>query len=203
MDAKKKSLVATEQLREAVQEQRREWTEEVMPTLAPERLVFLDEAGSNAGMTPAYGYAPRGERAVDDAPKSRGTNVSILSAMTWNGPLGARTFEGAVNGPRFLHWIRTVLAPRLCKGAVVVMDNVRFHKVAGVREALEKVGARVVYLPPYSPDLNPIEMMWSKLKTLLRQAKARSREDLRAAIRAALRKITPSDAAAWFIHDGY
>lgn len=174
-----------------------------MPTMNPANLVFLDEAGSNAGMTPSYGYAPRGERAVDDAPKSRGTNVSILAAMTWDGPLGARTFEGAVNGSRFLHWVRRVLAPKLWEGAVVVMDNVRFHKVDGVEQALEKVGARVKYLPPYSPDLNPIEMMWSKIKTLLRQAKARSREALRAAIRSALRKITGMDAAAWIVHDGY
>jgi len=175
----------------------------MMPTMNPANLVFLDEAGSNAGMTPSYGYAPRGERAVDDAPKSRGTNVSILAAMTWDGPLGARTFEGAVNGSRFLHWVRRVLAPKLWEGAVVVMDNVRFHKVDGVAQALEKVGARAMYLPPYSPDLNPIEMMWSKIKTLLRQAKARSREALRAAIRSALRKITGMDAAAWFVHDGY
>ena len=95
-----------------------------MPTMNPANLVFLDEAGSNAGMIPSYGYAPRGERAVDDAPKSRGTNVSILAAMTWDGPLGARTFEGAINGSRFLHWVRRVLAPKLWEGAVVVVDNV-------------------------------------------------------------------------------
>lgn len=203
MDPEKKVLVATEQLRETVQHERRTWSETLVPTLNPGDLVFLDEAGSNLGMTPSRGYAPRGERVVDHAPKSRGTNVSILAAMTWEGPVGARTFDGAVNGPRFVHWIRTVLAPKLWQGAVVVMDNARFHKVAGVTEALAKVGARALYLPPYSPDLNPIELMWSKVKTLLRQAKARTRETLKAAIRAALRKITAMDAAAWFIHDGY
>ena len=203
MDPEKKVLVATEQLRETVQHERRTWSETLVPTLNPGDLVFLDEAGSNLGMTPSRGYAPRGERVVDHAPKSRGTNVSILAAMTWEGPVGARTFDGAVNGPRFVHWIRTVLAPKLWQGAVVVMDNARFHKVAGVTEALAKVGARALYLPPYSPDLNPIELMWSKVKTPLRQAKARTRETLKAAIRAALRKITAMDAAAWFIHDGY
>lgn len=203
MDAKKKSLVASEQLREDVQKERRRWVDEVMPTLDPANLVFLDESGSNVGMTPSRGYAPRGERVVDHAPKSRGGNVSILSAMTWNGPLCARTFDGAVNGPRFLHWIDKVLAPKLWEGAVVVMDNVRFHKVAGVKEALAKVGARPLHLPPYSPDLNPIELMWSKLKTLLRQAKARTSEALKKAIRASLRKITAMDAAAWMLHDGY
>lgn len=203
MDPEKKVLVATEQLREAVQHERRGWNETVVPTLKPGDLVFLDEAGSNLGMTPSRGYAPRGERVVDHAPKSRGTNVSILAAMTWEGPLGARTFDGAVNGPRFVQWIKTVLAPKLWAGAVVVMDNARFHKVAGVAEALAKVGARALYLPPYSPDLNPIELMWSKVKTLLRQAKARTHDALKAAIRAALRKVTAMDAAAWFIHDGY
>lgn len=196
MDPEKKVLVATEQLREAVQHERRGWNETVVPTLKPGDLVFLDEAGSNLGMTPSRGYAPRGERVVDHAPKSRGTNVSILAAMTWEGPLGARTFDGAVNGPRFVQWIKTVLAPKLWAGAVVVMDNARFHKVAGVAEALAKVGARALYLPPYSPDLNPIELMWSKVKTLLRQAKARTHDALKAAIRAALRKVTAMDAAA-------
>lgn len=174
-----------------------------MPTLDPEHLVFLDEAGSHAGMTPTHDYAPRGERVVDHAPRSRGRNVSILAAMTWGEPLGVRTFDGAVNGPRFLHWVKAVLAPKLWEGAVVVLDNVRFHKVAGVREALVCVGARALYQPPYSPDLNPIEMMWSKVKTLLRQAKARTREALRAAIRSALRKIKAMDAVAWFLHVGY
>lgn len=169
----------------------------------PEDLVFLDESGCNLGMTPSHGYAPRGERVVDDAPKSRGTNVSILSAMDLEGPIGARTFKGAVNGPRFVKWVKTVLAPKLWEGAVVVMDNVRFHKVAGVAEALAKVGARALYLPPYSPDLNPIEMMWSKLKTALRKAKARTPDALRAAVRSALRKVHASDAAGWFIHAGY
>jgi transposase len=96
-----------------------------------------------------------------------------------------------------------VLAPKLWEGAIVVMDNVRFHTVAGVCEALEKVGASALYLPPYSPDFNPIERMWSKVKTLLRQAKARTSEALKRAIRAALRKITSMDAAAWIVHDGY
>jgi len=200
---RKKSLVATERLRPDVQAKRTEWCETTRPALNPEDLVFLDEAGSNVGMTPNTGYAPRGERVVDHAPKSHGTNVSILAAMTWDGPLGARTFDGAVNGPRFLRWIKSVLRPRLWKGAIVVMDNVRFHKVAGVAEALAEVGARALYLPPYSPDLNPIELMWSKVKTLLRQAKARSRDALKAAIRAALRKIKAMDAAAWFVHAGY
>lgn len=195
--------MASEQLRPDVQQQRREWTETTCATQNPADLVFLDEAGSHAGMTPSHGYAPRGERVVDHAPKSRGTNVSILAAMTWDGPIAARTFEGAVNGPRFVDWVKRVLAPRLWAGAIVVMDNVRFHKVEGVVEAIAKVGARVLYLPPYSPDLNPIELMWSKVKTLLRQAKARSREALRRAIRAALRKIRAEDAAAWFVHAGY
>lgn len=203
MDAQKKSLVATEQLRDTVQQERTAWVRDLIPTLDPADLVFLDESGSNLGMTPSHGYAPRGERVVDNAPKSRGGNVSILAAMTWDGPLGARTFDGAVNGPRFLHWVATVLAPQLWAGAVVVLDNVRFQKVAGVREALAAVGARPLYLPPYSPDLNPIELMWSKVKTLLRQAKARTREALKNAIRAALRKIKAMDAAAWFVHAGY
>lgn len=154
-------------------------------------------------MTPTHGYAPCGERVVDSAPASHGANVSILAAMTWTGPVAAWTFDGAVNGPRFLRWLRTALVPTLWEGAIVILDNVRFHKVDGVAQTLAKVGARALYLPPYSPDLNPIERMWSKVKTLLRQAKARTRDALKAAIRAALRKISAADAAAWFVSMGY
>lgn len=203
MDAKKKSLVATEQLRPQVQQQRQVWREAIVPTLNPGSLVFLDEAGCNVDMTPSCGYAPIGERVGDHAPVCRGQNVSILSAMNWDGPVATGTFIGAVNGTKFVRWIKTVLAPRLREGDVLIMDNVSFHKVAAVREALSKVGATALYLPPYSPDLNPIEMMWSKLKTMLRQAKARSVKALRHAIHRLLRKIEPMDAGAWMVHAGY
>lgn len=157
----------------------------------------------NLGMTPAYGWSPEGARAVDDKPKDPGSNVTMIAGISLEGTIAPRVLRGGLGGDDFLYWVKTHLVTHLWKGAIVVMDNLASHKVAGVKEAIEAVGARVLYLPPYSPDLNPIELMWSKVKTLLRQAKARSRDALKAAIRAALRKIKAMDAAAWFVHAGY
>lgn len=203
MVAQKKSLVAAEQLTERVQTQRRTWVDQIRPRLNGLDLVFVDESGANLGMTPRCGWAPLGERARDAAPINTGRNLTMVAALTVDGPIAARLHEGAMNGARFVRWVRRALAPRLWPGAVVVLDNLGAHKVQGVREAIEAVGARVLYLPPYSPDFNAIERMWSKIKEALRRAKARTSDVFRRAFRRALRRVNAADAAAWIVGCGY
>ncbi len=168
-----------------------------------ERLKFLDESGSNLALTRLYGRAAPGERVAEGVPQNYGENLTMLAAISLGGLSAPMTVNGAVDGAVFLAYVREILCPTLEAGDVVVMDNLKAHKVAGVREAIEARGARVEYLPPYSPDLNPIEKCWSKVKTYLRKAKARTREALEAALREALLTITQADARAWFAHCGY
>ena len=167
------------------------------------RFKSLDESGVNIAMTRLYGRAPRGERAVGSAPKNYGENVTMLGSLSASGLEALMTVNGATDSAVFLAYVRAVLAPTLSPGDIVVMDNLSAHKVAGVREAIEACGATVIYLPPYSPDLNPIEQCWSKIKSYLRGAKARTRQALEAAIRQAIATVTESDARAWFKHCGY
>lgn len=178
------------------------WRELAADFLAP-RLKFLDEMGSNLALTRLYGRAAPGERVSEGVPQNYGENVTTLAAIGVEGLSAPMTVNGAVDGAVFLAYVREVLCPTLCEGDLVVMDNLRAHKVAGIREAIEARGARVEYLPPYSPDLNPIEKCWSKVKTYLRRAKARTREALEAALKEALLQITGADALAWFAHCGY
>ena len=154
-------------------------------------------------MAREYGWAPIGERAHDDKPGKRGRNISVLGTLTLQGLGAVMTLEGAVDGVAMLAYIQEVLAPTLKPKDIVFMDNLSSHKYRGIREAIEATGAQVVYLPPYSPDLNPIELCWSQLKTLLRSAAARTREALDDAIAEAMKCITGSDAAGWFRHAGY
>ncbi len=167
------------------------------------RLKFLDEMGSNLALTRLYGRAAPGERVAEGVPQNYGENVTTLAAIGLGGLSAPMTVNGAVDGAVFLAYVREVLSPTLCEGDIVVMDNLGAHKVEGVREAIEARGARLEYLPPYSPDLNPIEKCWSKVKTYLRRAKARTREALEAALREALATVTQADALAWFVHCGY
>ena len=167
------------------------------------RLKFLDEAGSNIAMTRLYGRAAPGERVNDATPQNYGENITMLAALSLFGIDAPMTIEGAVDGLVFKTYVEQVLAPTLDHGDVVVMDNLGAHKVAGVIEAIEARGAKVIFLPPYSPDLNPIEKCWSKIKTFLRAAKARTRGALEKALKEALLLITPNDAAGWFASCGY
>jgi transposase len=167
------------------------------------RFVFVDESGVNLAMTRRYGRAPRGKRAVGSVPKNWGENVSILGAMRVDGVSAVMSVGGATDGDIFELFVEWLLVPSLREGDVVVMDNLGAHKRARVREAIEAAGARLIYLPPYSPDLNPIEQCWSKVKTYLRAAKARTREALDDAITRAFQTVTASNAAAWFAHAGY
>ena len=171
--------------------------------LSWERFKFIDESGTNIAMTRLYGRAPRGERVVGSTPQNYGQNITLLASLSATGVEAVMTVEGATDGDVFRTYVGEVLAPTLSKGDIVVLDNLSAHKVAGVREAIEARDARLIYLPPYSPDLNPIERCWSKIKNALRAAKARTRAALEAAIRQALATVTEADARAWFKHCGY
>ena len=168
-----------------------------------QRLKFVDESGINLTLTRLYGRAPAGERAVGSVPRNYGANVTLLGALGVRGLEALMTVEGATDGEVFRAFVEQVLCPTLEPGDIVVMDNLRAHKVAGIQEAIEDCGAQLLYLPPYSPDLSPMELCWSKLKTVLRGLGARTREALESAVEHALGKITAADALAWFAHCGY
>jgi transposase len=172
-------------------------------TLDLRRVKLIDESGINLAMTRLYGRAPRGERALGSAPQNYGQNVTILGALSCTGLEAVMTIEGATDADVFRAYVREVLCPTLREGDLVIADNLSAHKAAGVQEAIAASGARLLYLPPYSPDLNPIERCWAKIKTFLRAAKARTREALDAAVMHALATVTESDARAWFAHSGY
>ena len=167
------------------------------------RLKFIDESGVNLAMTRLYGRAERGERAVGSIPKNYGSNVTRVATLGVKGLEAMITVDGATDGEIFLYYIKEVLCPTLKRGEIVIMDNLSAHKVKGVEEAIKGRGARVIYLPPYSPDLSPIERCWSKLKSYLRGVGARTREELDEAISEAIKTIRERDAWGWFAHCGY
>jgi transposase len=164
--------------------------------------MFLDESGVTTQLTRLWGRAPRGERIAEATPQGHWQVRTLLGAMSLRGIVAAMTIESATDGDIFLAYLGQVLCPKLKPGDVVVMDNLSAHKVAGVRELIAASGAELLYLPPYSPDFNPIEQAWSKLKQCLRTAKARTAEALEQAITEALAAITADNAAAWFQHCG-
>lgn len=168
-----------------------------------ETLVFVDECGCNLALTPLYGWAPRGQRAVAQAPRNRGKNTTLLAALTAEGLLASMSIEGAINTEVFLTYLDRVLCPALRPGQTVVMDNLNVHKTAAVRQRIEACGCRLVFLPAYSPDFNPIEQGFSKLKTYLRRVRARTRQRLQTAIAAGLERITAQDTRGWFKHCGF
>lgn len=155
-------------------------------------------------MTRLYGRAPIGERLYDsEAPGARGKNISLIGGMSIDGLIATMSVVGSVNTDVFLFYIQEILIPQLWVGAIIVMDNLPVHHAAVVQKALVTVGAKVVFLPPYSPDLSPIELCWSKLKQLLRSAKARTREALDQALTEIIDKcISADDALGWFAHCG-
>jgi transposase len=166
-------------------------------------LKFVDESGVNLAMTRLYGRAPTGERGVGHVPQNYGPNVTILGALGVQGLHAVMTVEGATDTDVFRAYVKQVLGPTLMRGDIVVMDNLRAHKAVGIQQTMARRGARLLYLPPYSPDLSPIEPCWSKVKAALRKAKARTREALERAITGSLVTVTPSDAHGWFRHCGY
>jgi len=168
--SKKKSLHAQERDTEA-NRQRRQAFKETLRTLAPEKLIFLDESGVTTQMTRARGRAPHGTRIAEATPQGHWQVLTTLAALALRGIVEAMTVESATDGDVFLAYLEHVLCPKLQSGDVVVMDNLSAHKVAGVRELIAAYGAVLLYLPPYSPDFNPIEQCWSKIKQILRALK--------------------------------
>lgn len=154
-------------------------------------------------MTRLYGRADKGRRVVESVPQNYGENITMLASLSLSGIQSPMTINGAIDGEVFKVYVKEVLCPTLLEGEIVVMDNLPAHKVAGIREMIEEKGAQLIYLPPYSPDLNPIEKCWSKIKTFLRKAKARTREALEKALTEALKLITIEDAQGWFESCGY
>lgn len=171
--------------------------------MAPERLVFLDESGAKTDLTRLYGRALGGARVVDSAPHGHWCTTTMLSSIRLDGSMAAMVVEGPTDGDVFGVYVAQVLVASLRPGDIVVMDNLAPHKMPRVVAAIEAAGAEVWFLPPYSPDLNPIEKMWAKVRAFLRRVKARTKETLWKAIAAALRVVTAEDARGWFRCCGY
>ena len=186
---------AREQDRPEVQEQRREFCEE-LAGVDPRRLVFVDECGADTAMTRTYGRAPAGQRVYADTP-GRWESITLTCGLRLSGAMPALAFPGATNTDLFEHYVEDVLVPELSPGDVVVWDNLKPHRAEEVVEAVEAAGARVGPLPPWSPDLTPIEEMASKVKGALRSAAARTTEAVDAAFASALHEVTPEDIAGW------
>ncbi len=199
---KKKSLKASKAYTEPVQQKRRAYWQEIREIQLSD-LVFLDETGVNLAMVELYARSLRGQRAYGQEP-AKGKNISIIGAMTLvSGFMAGFSFEGGTNGDTFLWFIEEILAPNLWPGAVVVMDNLPAHKVDGVAKAIANAGARLVYLSPYSPDFNPIENLWSKLKKYIRSAGVQTKESLHQSIKDGLEQISLDDVRNWFCHCCY
>ena len=169
----------------------------------PARLVFIDETWTNTAMVRLRGRNPIGERLVDYVPHGHWKIITFVGALRLRGMTAPFVLEGAMNGPMFLAYVKQCLVPTLKRGEIVLMDNLPVHKVAGVREAIEAVGATLLYLPSYSPDLNPIEMAFSKLKAHLRKAAERTIAGLLRRIGRVVKTFTPQECTNFFSHAGY
>lgn len=166
-------------------------------------LVFVDEAGSKLGMSSDYARAQGGQRAEVKEPRNQGKNISLLGAMSLTGIVALMYCTCSVNSSVFLTFVKEFLCPHLKKGQIVIMDNINFHRTQAVSEAIKSVGASVVFLPPYSPELSPIENMWSKLKTYLKSKSPNTLGDYHQFLAEGLSTITDDDCEAWFDHCRY
>ena len=202
VDAQKKSLRAAEQDRADIAKARDEWLAS-QPALNPENLVFIDETGAKTNMVRLYGRAPRGQRLVAPVPHGHWMTTTFVAALRHDEITAPCVFDGPMDGASFLTYVEHFLAPTLRHGDVVVMDNLASHKVAGVKEAIERAGATLRYLPAYSPDFNPIEQAFAKLKAALRKAAARTFDALIEAIAQALADFTPKECANYLANSGY
>jgi transposase len=198
LDAKKKTLRAAEQ-KEA---ERAAWRKQAA-TLPSSDLVFVDETGSHLAMTRLYAYAPKGQRAIGTVPRNYGVGMTLIASLSLSGMGEALLLDGAADGAAFEIYIEQMLVPSLRPGQIVILDNLSIHLGSRVKQAIETRGCRLLFLPAYSPDLSPIEEAFSKLKSVLRRAGARTREALQEAIATALDLITATDARGWFAHCGY
>lgn len=183
--------------------QAREQWHERMSQFQLQNLVFIDESGAKTNMTPLYGRNFDGARLVDASPAARWETTTMVGALRCDGVGACMALQGPLDGASFEQYVEQVLCPTLRPGDVVVLDNLSSHKSERARKAIEACDARMIWLPAYSPDFNPIEKMWSKIKQFLRRTKARAQDALFDAISAALDTVTPSDAQAWFRSCGY
>ena len=201
-DAKKKTRHAAEQDRPDVAGARAAWRQR-QPARSPKRLVFVDETWATTTMARRHGRARRGQRLVAAVPHGHWKTSTFLAALRHDRITAPGVFDGAINGERVRAYVEQALAPTLGPGDIVIMDNRGAHKVAGVREAIQARGAHLLYLPPYSPDLNPIEQVFAKLETLLRTAAKRTVAALWHALGQALDAFTPAECANYLAHAGY
>lgn len=181
---------------------RRVW-HRIVRNLDARRLVFVDESGANITLHPRYGRAPKGQRCPGLVPRNYRHNTTLFASLTLEGLSSAMLLEGAADTPSFRAYVEQVLLPTLRPGQLVILDNLAVHKQVPIRRAVEAIGCRVLFLPSYSPDLNPIEEAFSKIKAYLRRVGARTQEALEAALTAAIELITGGDAPGFFRHCGY
>jgi transposase len=201
-DAQKKSLRAAEQDRPDVAKARADWRGN-QPSLATGKLIFIDETWTKTNMVRLYGWSHVGHRLVDAVPHGHWKTSTFIAGLRQDGLIAPCVFNGAINGELFLAYIEQVLVPTLAPGDIVIMDNLSSHKVAGVRQAIEAVGAKLLYLPPYSPDLNPIEQAFAKLKALLRAKALRTIEALWKALGDLVSCFSSAECANYLRHAGY
>jgi transposase len=194
----KKSLAASER-----DEKARTKFRKLTGAFAVSKYVFIDEMGSNLGMTRLYGRATPGQRVYDEVPGDRGGNVSTIGALGLEGMRTGLSVPGPIDSDTMLFFVEELLVPTLKRGDIIVMDNNPTHKLDEIEDAIEAAGAWVLFLPTYSPDFNPIENCWSKVKSLLRSLKPRTLDDLLAALASAFSSITTLDILGWFRHCGY
>jgi transposase len=193
---------AAEQDRPDVAAARKAWADDQV-TLDPDRLIFIDETGTSTNMARLRGRAPRGERLVGKIPHGHWKTTTFVAGLRASALTAPCVIDGPMNGDVFLAYVEQILAPSLKPGDIVVLDNLSAHKVPGVRETVEAAGAALLYLPPYSPDFNPIEQLFAKLKALLRKAAERSVDGLWTRIAELLDAFTPRECANYFRNAGY
>jgi transposase len=198
----KKSLHASEQERPDVAAARENW-KEAQTSLDPDKLVFIDETGASTKMVRLYGRSRKGTRLIAQAPFGHWKTTTFTAGLRCSGLVAPFILDGPMTGDAFLVYLEEILIPALAPDDIVVMDNLPAHKVAGVRKRIEAAGAKLLHLPPYSPDLNPIEMIFAKLKSILRKAAERTIPALWDRIQTALDEFKPAECAACLLHAGY
>jgi transposase len=182
---------------------RREAWFELQPDLDPAKLVFVDETGATTKMARLRGRSPRGERCRAAVPHGHWKTTTLVAGLRLDGLSAPMLIDGAMNGAAFAAWVERLLVPTLAPGDIVILDNLPAHKVTAARTAIEQAGAKLLLLPPYSPDFNPIEQAFAKLKALLRKAAARTLDALEEAIAEALDAFTPAECTNYFTNSGY
>lgn len=201
-DAKKKTIEASERARDDIAEARRLWAA-LQAKLDVRRLIFLDETWIKTNMARLVGWAPRGERLIGRVPHGHWKTTTFLAGLRHDRIVAPLVVNGAIDGEIFRAWVEQALAPTLVPGDIVVADNLSSHKVAGVREAIEACGGTIMFLPAYSPDLNPIEQFFAKLKAALRRLAPRSREALYRDVALTLSNIAPTECTNYLANAGY